>query len=73
MEMDIYERLDILEKDVKELDRKMDRILEILEKDVKKMSDHIDFVEQVYTNVKSPFLFLMDKISNGFSLALKDG
>jgi vacuolar-type H+-ATPase subunit I/STV1 len=63
--MDIVERL---EKDIKELDRKMDRVLEILEKDVKKMNDHIDFVEQVYTNVKSPFLFLMDCINNTFSL-----
>lgn len=70
--MDIYERLDILEKNIKELDGKMDRILEILEKDVKKMSDHIDFVEQVYTNVKAPFFFLMDKITTGFSLTLKD-
>ena len=66
--MDIYGRLDVLEKDIKELDRKMDRILEILEKDVKKMSDHIDFVEHVYTNVRAPFLFLMDKITNVFSI-----
>ena len=66
--MDEVERLDNLEKDIKELDRKMDRILEILEKDVKKMSDHIDFVEHVYTNVRAPFLFLMDKITNVFSI-----
>jgi len=70
--MDIVERLDSLEKDMKELDRKMERILEILEKDVKKMSDHIDFVEQVYTNVKSPFLFFMERINNVFSLSIKD-
>jgi hypothetical protein len=50
----------------------MDRILEILEKDVKKMSDHIDFVEQLYTNVKSPFLFLMDQVTNVFSLSIKN-
>lgn len=66
--MDISERLDILEENIKELDRKLDRILEILEKDVKKMSDHIDFVEHVYTNVKSPFLFIMDRINNTFSI-----
>jgi uncharacterized protein YaaN involved in tellurite resistance len=70
--MDIYERLEILEKDMKELDRKLDRILEILEKDVKKMSDHIDFVEQIYTNVKAPFLFLMDRINNVFSLSIEN-
>ena len=67
--MDIAERL---EKDIKELDRKMDRVLEILEKDVKKMSDHIDFVEQVYTNVKSPFLFIMDQVTNVFSLSIEN-
>jgi vacuolar-type H+-ATPase subunit I/STV1 len=67
--MDISERVDILEKNIKELDRKLDRILEILEKDVKKMSDHIDFVEQVYTNVKSPFLFIMDRVNSTFSLS----
>ena len=66
--MDIVERMETLEKDIKELDRKMDRILEILETDVKKMNDHIDFVEQVYTNVKSPFLFFMDYVNNTFSL-----
>lgn len=71
--MDVSERLSALEKDIKELDGKMDRILEIMEKDVKKMSDHIDFVEQVYTNVKSPFLFLMNRVTNVFSLsAIKD-
>jgi hypothetical protein len=67
--MDIVERL---EKDIKELDRKLDRILEILETDVKKMSDHIDFVEQVYTNVKSPFLFIMDRVTNVFSLSIEN-
>ena len=70
--MDIYERLEILEKDMKELDRKLDRILEILGKDVKKMSDHIDFVEQIYTIVKAPFLFLMDRINNVFSLSIEN-
>jgi uncharacterized protein YaaN involved in tellurite resistance len=70
--MEICERLDILEEDIKKLDVKMDRILEILEKDVKKMSDHIDFVEQIYTNVKAPFLFLMDHINNVFSLSIEN-
>lgn len=63
--MDIEEKL---EKDMEKLNEKLDRILEILEKDVKKMSDHIDFVEQVYTHVKSPFLYLMDRVTNAFSL-----
>jgi len=62
--MEIEEKL---EKDMEKLNEKLDRILEILEKDVKKMSDHIDFVEQVYTHVKSPFLYLMDRVNNTFS------
>jgi len=41
---------------------KVDEILDILKKDVskntKKMSDHINFVENVYENVKSPLGFI---------------
>jgi len=46
------------------MDKKMDKILEILEKDCKKMSDHIDFVENVYDNVKMPFYYVMDKVNH---------
>jgi uncharacterized protein YaaN involved in tellurite resistance len=45
------------------METKMDKILEILEKDCKKMTDHIDFIENVYDNVKSPFYYLMDKVN----------
>jgi hypothetical protein len=51
-----------LESQFKIMDKKMDKILEILEKDCKKMSDHIDFVENVYDNVKMPFYYVMDKV-----------
>jgi len=51
-----------LESQFKIMDTKMDKILEILEKDCKKMSDHIDFVENVYDNVKMPFYYVMDKV-----------
>ena len=54
--MEFAERLENLEK-------KMDKILELLEKDCKKMSNHIDFVENVYENIKMPFNYLMDRIS----------
>jgi hypothetical protein len=50
-----------LESQFKIMENKMDKILEILEKDCKKMNDHIDFVENVYDNVKMPFYYLMDK------------
>lgn len=51
-----------LEKKFEIMEKKMDRILELLEKDCKKMSDHIDFVENVYDNVKTPFYYVMDKV-----------
>ena len=52
-----------LEKRCERMETKMDKILELLEKDCKKMTDHIDFVENVYDNVKSPFYYIMDKVN----------
>jgi hypothetical protein len=52
-----------LESQFKTMEQKMDRILELLEKDCKKMTDHIDFVENVYDNVKKPFYYVMDKVN----------
>lgn len=53
-----------LEKHCERMETKMDKILELLEKDCKKMTDHIDFIENVYDNVKSPFYYLMDKVNS---------
>ena len=44
-------------------DAKIDRILELVETDCKKMREHIDFVETVYDKVKSPFNYVMDRVS----------
>jgi chromosome segregation ATPase len=70
MNQDIHEKIiqienkmDKLETNMNRLDSKLDKILEILEKDCKKMTDHIDFIENVYDNVKSPFYYLMDKVN----------
>jgi hypothetical protein len=52
-----------LENIFKIIEKKMDKILELLEKDCKKMSDHIDFVENVYDNVKMPFYYVMNKVN----------
>jgi hypothetical protein len=52
-----------LENMFKIIEKKMDKILELLEKDCKKMSDHIDFVENVYDNVKMPFYYVMNKVN----------
>jgi chromosome condensin MukBEF complex kleisin-like MukF subunit len=42
--------------------------LEKLEKSSDKMSNHIDFVENIYTRIKYPFHFIMDKISTNTKL-----
>lgn len=52
-----------LDSQYKIINKKLDNILEILEKDVKKMSDHIDFVENVYENIKSPFHYVMNRVN----------
>jgi uncharacterized protein YaaN involved in tellurite resistance len=59
----IKNRILDLEKKFLTMETKMDKILEILEKDCKKMCDHIDFVENVYDNVKQPFYYVMNKVS----------
>jgi uncharacterized protein (DUF342 family) len=53
-----------LEKQFERMEKKMDKILELLEKDCKKMTDHIDFVENVYDNVKMPFYYVMNKVNH---------
>ena len=59
----IIDKITELENRCERMETKMDKILELLEKDCKKMTDHIDFVENVYDNVKSPFYYLMDKVN----------
>ena len=61
--LDIHEKLVALETRYERIEQKLDKILELLEKDCKKMTDHIDFIENVYDNVKSPFYYLMDKVN----------
>ena len=77
MNNEVYEKIDIsedereflknkfldLENRFKIMEKKMDDILELLKIDCKKMSDHIDFVENVYDTVKTPFYYVMDKVS----------
>lgn len=53
-----------LENRCERIEQKIDKILELLEKDCKKMTDHIDFIENVYDNIKSPFYYLMDKVNS---------
>ena len=60
----LIEKIIELEKRCERMETKMDKILELLEKDCKKMTDHIDFIENVYDNVKSPFYYIMDKVNS---------
>jgi hypothetical protein len=57
-----------LELKIERLTVKVDEILNILKKDVsintKKMSDHVDFIENIYENVKSPLGFLCNTITH---------
>jgi uncharacterized protein YaaN involved in tellurite resistance len=62
-ENDIYDKIVSLENRCERMEQKIDKLLELLEKDCKKMIDHIDFIENVYDNVKSPFYYLMDKVN----------
>jgi len=57
------EEIQNIKQELQTMNKKLDKILEFLETDCKKMADHIDFVENVYDNVKSPFHFIMNRIS----------
>ena len=63
----IEKRLTNLENEVKDINKKCDMILELLKdnsKDCKKMSSHIDFIDNVYENVKAPLNFVCNSINN---------
>ena len=64
--MSVEEIKELIEE-MKEMNKKLDLILNFLEKDVKvncdKMGEHIDFVENVYDNVKNPLGYLCNKIN----------
>ena len=70
----IYIKLNILENKVNDLDVKLDKILSLLEKnseDCKKMSSHIDFIDNVYENVRAPLNFVCNSINNNNLLSDK--
>ena len=57
-----------LSKKVDKLQKDIDKILILLCTDVKnncdKMSEHIDFIDNVYTKVKYPMDYVIEKINN---------
>ena len=60
-------KLEEIDDKINRLEVKMDLILELLQKEVhpncKKMGSHIDFVENVYDNVKNPLGFICNKVN----------
>ena len=60
---EIKKQLTALDNKMTLVDAKIDRILELVETDCKKMREHIDFVETVYDKVKTPFNYVMDRVS----------
>ena len=63
----LEKKLTNLEKKCDDIDKKCDMILELLKdnsKDCKKMSSHIDFIDNVYENVKAPLNFVCNSINN---------
>jgi hypothetical protein len=70
----IDKRLQNLENDVKDINKKCDIILELLKDnsiDCKKMSSHIDFIDNVYENVRAPLNFVCNSINNNNLLSDK--
>jgi Asp-tRNA(Asn)/Glu-tRNA(Gln) amidotransferase C subunit len=58
------EKMEKMEQKITSIIQKVDRLLELLETDCKKMTNHIDFVENVYENVKTPFSFIMNTVND---------
>jgi len=58
--------VDLAEK-FNQIDEKLDRIIDFFQTDIKencdKMGEHIDFVENVYENVKNPLGYICNKLS----------
>lgn len=60
----LLEKIEKIEKDIIKIENKINRLLELFEVDCKKMSNHIDFVENVYENIKTPFTFIMNTVND---------
>ena len=65
--MSTEERLSNLEAQQQRIEEKLDQILNILQTKVtqncEKMSEHIDFIENVYDNVKNPLGYICNKLN----------
>ena len=67
-EMYFYDKLDMILEKLQKLENRLERIEDKLEKnteDCQKMSSHIDFIESVYSGLKSPLEYMKYRL--GFS------
>ena len=66
MDPESKKKIDDLESKMNEIDLKLVTILELLQTEIrpncKKMSSHIDFVDNVYENVKNPLGFICSRV-----------
>lgn len=66
MENDNNVKIELIIKKLNSIDKKIDTLVNDINEDVKpkcnKMSSHIDFIEKVYSVVKSPLGFMCERI-----------
>jgi len=66
MDPEIKDKLTDLESKMNDIDLKLCTILELLQTDIRpncnKMSSHIDFVDNIYENVKHPLGFICSRV-----------
>lgn len=67
MNDEILHKINKLEKEINDINNKIDKIYELLNENIKgncdKMGEHINFVEAVYDNVKNPLGFVCSKVN----------
>lgn len=57
-------KFDNMTKKINEIDNKLIKDTESIQKSLNNMDTHICFIENVYDTIKSPFYFILNKISN---------
>lgn len=64
----LEEKIDLLELLIKKLHEKIDTLTKKMDTDIlvecQKMGSHIDFVENVYENVKNPLGYICKKVNS---------
>ena len=65
----LYDCMDIEKTKYEKMEKKIDRILELFDVEIKgkldKMSNHVDWVDDVYTKVRRPLNYIVNKCTGG--------